>query len=89
MKFFSRQLLVKHVFLRQFEGEGEVYRQAERQIDALIDLGHFLSIADLEARSIQVRSPHACDRAGAVQTMFAIYRAGWRCSSVSCSVHKC
>ena len=52
MKFFARQLLVKHMFMRQCEGEG--CREAERQINALIDLGHFLNTADLEPRSMQV-----------------------------------
>lgn len=57
MKFFSRQLLVKHMFLRQFESEG--CREAERQIDELIDLNLFLSIAGLEPRSIQVSAPYS------------------------------
>jgi hypothetical protein len=52
MKFFSRQLLVKHMFMRQCEGEG--CREAERQIDALIEPNHFLNIADLQPRSMQL-----------------------------------
>lgn len=51
MKYFSRQLLVKHEFLRQFEGEG--YKVAEREIDTLIDLNLFLNVVDMEPRSIQ------------------------------------
>lgn len=51
MKYFSRQLLVKHEFLRQFEGEG--YKVAEKEIDTLIDLNLFLNVVDMEPRSIQ------------------------------------
>ena len=52
MKLFSRQLLVKHMFLRQCHGNS--CSAAERQIDAHIDLNRFLNIADLQPRSIQV-----------------------------------
>ena len=58
MKFFSRQLLVKHMFMRQCEGEG--CREAERQIDALIEPNHFLNIADLQPRSMQVSAIWWC-----------------------------
>ena len=55
MKFFARQLLLKHQFLRQLESEnGRCVREAEEEINTLIDLGLFLSVADLETKSIQV-----------------------------------
>ena len=52
MKYFSRQLLLKHRFLQQVDSESP--RQAERELNSHIDLGLFLSVADLEPRSIQV-----------------------------------
>ena len=55
MKFFARQLLLKHQFLGQLEPEnGRSVRDADREINALIDLGLFLSVADLEPKSIEV-----------------------------------
>jgi hypothetical protein len=52
MKFFSRQLLVKHMFVRQCHGNHRA--TAEREIDDLIDLGLFLSVADLQPLSVQL-----------------------------------
>ena len=50
MKFFSRQLLLKHMFLREYQEGGG----AEGEIDNLIDLSLFLQIADLQPLSVQV-----------------------------------
>ncbi|CAI8023236.1 hypothetical protein GBAR_LOCUS13589 [Geodia barretti] len=52
IKFFSRQLLVKHMFVRRCHGNH--CAAAEREIDDLIDLGLFLSVADLQPLSVQL-----------------------------------
>ena len=54
MKYFARQLLLKHHFLRQLDSDGVGPSQAYRELNRLIDLGLFLNVANLEPRSIEV-----------------------------------
>lgn len=54
MRGFSRQLSLKHQYLKQAEEEGESLKEAKKELDQWIDLEMFLNVADIEPRSVKV-----------------------------------